>query len=203
MKKLKKKKKEKYEKARCAYYNEKGKRCKKGAAGKTIFCVKHGGSRKIQENQLVTLRDSTLAVKYDPTIHPMLAILMAKDGCTITEIAAQCKVHVSTLYDWAERYSEFEDALEICRTLHEAWWIKKGKNNLENGRFQTPLYKFLAGNLLGWSDKIESKSLNTNLSGVLVVPGKLDKDDWEKAYEEEQKKLEGDIIDAEVETDKK
>jgi len=49
---------------------------------------------------------------------------------------------------WTEKYQDFYEAMEIARTLNETWWLEKGKNNLTNLRFQTPLYKFLTGNIL-------------------------------------------------------
>ena len=74
--------------------------------------------------------------------------------------------------------------------LYESWWLVKGKEGLDNPRdFNTPLYKFLTGNKLGYSDKVESKNFNVN-AGVLVVPKTPESlEEWEKKEE---------CIDAEV-----
>jgi len=73
----------------------------------------------------------------------------------------------------------FNTAPEIGQALHEAWWIQQGKNGLTNRGFNTSLFKFLTSNKLGYSDKMETKSLNMNLHGVLMVPDKMSDDEWE------------------------
>ena len=186
-KKLKRKKKVTYEKMRCKFvygegHKKEGKRCKRNAVGKSTLCKKHGGNKIIAENLLPTLVDGeNETVKYNPEIHLLGVIQLAQAGFSMTEIAANFGVCLATLNNWAERYQNFYEAMQIAKTVHEAWWIMKGKRNLENVRFQTPLYKFLTGNLLGYSDKIESKNMNLNVHGVLMVPGKMSDEEWEAA----------------------
>jgi hypothetical protein len=95
------------------------------------------------------------------------------------EIAATIGVGEITLKNWSENFQEFSVAFEIGKALHESWWIEKGKSGLESRNFNTPLYKFLTGNKLGYAEKTESKNFNMNTCGVLVVPAKQTVDEWE------------------------
>ena len=98
-----------------------------------------------------------------------------------------------TLKKWADTYKEFAFVFELGDAMHEAWYIREGKANLKNSRFQTPLFKHLTGNKLGYAEKVETTNTNNNTSvGVLLVPGQMSIEDWE------QKNVDDDIIDAEV-----
>jgi hypothetical protein len=66
--------------------------------------------------------------------------------------------------------------------MQEAWWLSEGKNNLDNRGYNVSLYKFITGNKLGYSDKIESRNLNVH-AGVLMVPGSMSLEEWEKQTE--------------------
>ena len=76
-------------------------------------------------------------------------------------------------------------AFEVGQVLHEAWYLKTGKDGLKQRGFNTTLFKFLAGNKLGYSDKMESKNfnLNQNVHGVLVVPAKVSEEEWEANFD--------------------
>ena len=186
IKKLKRRKKIKYKKVKCQYiYPESHKRyskpCKRNSIGKGTLCRKHGGIPDL-DNMLPTVANKNLST-YDPAFHCVQAIKLGMIGNSITEIAGKFGVSLRIVQMWTEKYVDFFEAMEVARTLNEAWWLSKGKDNLTNLRFQTPLYKFLTGNILGYSDKIESKSMNMNIHGVLMVPGKLSDDEWEKEAE--------------------
>jgi hypothetical protein len=60
---------------------------------------------------------------------------------------------------------------------------KEGKDNLDNRGYNTGLFKFLTGNKLGYSDKIESKNLNVT-AGVLMVPATMEAEEWEASAKE-------------------
>ena len=171
-----------YKKQRCVYILEGGLQCSSYAVGKGTLCKKHGGNPIIKEN-LVNESEASLIIgkrtKYNPETHPILYIHFAKRGFSEVEIAAEFKVSVETLHNWAERYVIFNEAYEIGKALHEAWWLEQGKANLENRSFNTTLYKFLTSNKLGYSDKMESKSLNMNIHGVLKVPDRVSEEEWE------------------------
>ena len=187
MKKLKKKTRTKYKKGKCQFiypenHKRYGKPCKRNAIGKGTLCGKHGGIPDI-DSMLPTTTNLEIT-KYEPSYHCVQAIKLGLTGHSITEIAAKFGISLRGLQMWTEKYLDFYEAMEVAKTLNETWWLEKGKNNLTNLRFQTPLYKFLTGNILGYSDKIESKNMNMNVHGVLMVPGKMTDEEWEQEAEE-------------------
>jgi DNA-binding transcriptional regulator YiaG len=178
-KKRKIKKYRKYPKAKCIVDG-----CKNNAVGKGDVCKRHGGDPIIEENLLVPeeIPSAMVSAKYKPEYHPIAFIQMSKTGMSDVEIAAEFEVSVGTIRKWSETYLEFNTAYEVGQALHEAWWLQEGKNNLDNRGYNTTLFKFLTGNKLGYSDKMESKNLNVT-AGVLMVPGKMDINEWEEKVE--------------------
>jgi hypothetical protein len=174
-----------YIRDQCQHRNSEGRRCMAPAVGNGQLCEAHGGRLYTGEgHDTVTSIIQTLLnknSKYHPVVHPLDYIKMSQRGLSDAEIAAEFKVSIMTLKSWAEKYNDFGEAYEIGKALQEAWWLEKGKSGLDDTRnFNTPLYKFLTGNQLGYSDKVETKSHNTHTHGVLVVPGQVSIDDWEK-----------------------
>lgn len=154
--------------------------CTNLAVGSGDICKQHGGDPIIKENLLAVheMTDIQLAGKYDPAVHPMMYITLSKDGMSDVEIAAEIGVATTTLRAWSEKYLDFYNAAEIGKALYEAWWLKEGRENLDNRGYNTGLYKYMTANKLGYSDKTESKNLHVH-AGVLMVPGKLSEKDWE------------------------
>lgn len=186
---VKKRKLKKYKKQQCAFMCEKlidGKteyaQCKRKAVGKSTLCEIHGGEVIIKDN-LVTKEQEILipsSAKFNPATHPIDFIELSRHGASKVEIAAKFKISLPTLSLWAERYDSFNTAYEVGQAMHEAWWLEKGKDNLNSRNFNTPLYKYLTMNKLGYSDKIEQKNLNTTVHGVLVIPDKVTAEEWEQ-----------------------
>lgn len=157
------------------------------------MCKKHGGDPVIKENLIPANAEALIPIaasKYDPESHPVLFMDYSRMGMSDVEIAAAFSVSVDTLRNWAETYEMFNRAFEIGKAMHEAWWLEKGKSGLNDRGFNTSLFKFLTSNKLGYSDKMETKSLNMNIHGVLKVPDKVSEEEWEKDDE--------DIIDADI-----
>lgn len=155
--------------------------CRFNAVGAGDTCVKHGGNTIIQENLLAPsdMTSSMIrATKYKPEYHPLEFIMLSKEGMSTVEIAAEFEVSPSTIKNWSETYLEFNNAYDIGVAMHEAWWLKEGKGNLDNRSYNVGLFKFLTSNKLGYSDKMESKSLNIH-AGVLMVPGQPSLQEWE------------------------
>ena len=181
-----------YEKKRCEYILSDGKRCRRNAMKGSVFCSSH--ITKEEKRQLLIEKVENAVVpemisgKYDPNFHPFEYIKLAKEGMSQAEIAAEFGVSVGTLRKWT-KYVDFAKAVEIGDSLHEAWWIRAGKDGLHDARrFNTALYKFMTGNLLGYSEKIESKNFNANMAGVLLVPGQMSPEEWEKMSSKYKKK---------------
>lgn len=170
--------KKKYPKAQCAFVDLDG-QCTSNAVGKSTLCKKHGGSTVIKEN-LVTKYDPIRSPKYQPEYHPMEFITLSREGMSIVEIAAEFGVGISTLQGWQENYLEFNTAYEVGQAMYEAWWLTEAKGNLGNSRYNTQLFKYITANKLGYAEKIESRNLNMNVHGVMVVPDKVPEADWEE-----------------------
>jgi hypothetical protein len=178
-----------YEKTRCDYvvgYDDEGNpiRCKRWAIGKGTLCKKHGGIR-VPARELIQDVETHLSVvgchaSFRPDYHPIKYIEFSKEGMSPVEIAAEFEVSLGTLKDWSEKYSNFAVAWEVGEAMHEAWWLGVGKEGLRDTKFNGSLYKFLTGNKLGYSDKIESKSTNTHIHGVLLVPDAMTPEEWER-----------------------
>jgi hypothetical protein len=82
---------------------------------------------------------------------------LSKLGKNITQIAAELRVTTRTLDMWAndETKPEFKEAYELGRLYREAFWMKKGEDNLTNPAFKEGLFKFLTGIYFKWSEKTE------------------------------------------------
>jgi len=177
-----------YKLQKCAFHDSDGKRCLRNAVGKSTLCELHGGSRIDLENThdaeetKALVKSSPLAL-FLPDKHPIWYIELSQDGKSPVEIASLFKVSISTIKAWSEKYREFAIAYEIGQAMHEAWWLSRGKEGLDSRTFNTSLYKFLTGNKLGYSDKIETKTHNTHtIHGVLLVPDKVSAEQWEEEY---------------------
>jgi len=155
--------------------------CTHNAVGKGVICKRCGGDPVIKEN-LLEVREipigTLMNTKYDPDGHPLQFIALSREGLSDVEIAAEFGVSVTTLRGWSERFADFNTAYDIGKDMHEAWWLREGKENLDNRSYNTGLFKFLAGNKLGYSDKMESKNLNIT-AGVLMVPAQQSQKEWE------------------------
>ncbi len=181
--KRKLKRKKIYVKEKC-HYHEGGIRCTRNAIGNGQLCKLHGGERDLTnvlspEATQLYLAVKGHSIKFNPGIHPLQMIDLSRQGMSDVEIAAEIGVGVGTLRGWADQYEEFSLAYEIGQALHESWWLQKGKTGLDQRNFNTSLFKFLTGNKLGYADKVETKNLNMNTCGVLVVPTKQSMDEWE------------------------
>lgn len=184
---VKRKLRKRYKKQKCAFVEIDGptsKKCKRNAAGKSTLCKRHGGDPIVVENLIsvltegVTDKMALVTSKFRPDFHPLSYIDFSRQGLSEVEIAAQFEVGLTTMRGWSEKYLEFSTAFEIGNALYEAWWLEKGRTNLNDRTFNTNLFKFLTGNKLGYSDKMETKNLNTNIHGVLLVPSKMTENEW-------------------------
>ena len=190
----------KYKDQRCLFRNKFRMQCKRDAVGKSTLCEKHGGI-KIIEEALISIHEehNLVPTKFDNSVHPLQFIQLSTEGLSEVEIAAEFGVSVNTLKKWSEKYKEFNTAWEIGQACHESWWLRQGKNNLSNTRFQAGLYKFLTTNKLGYAEKIETKSHNINENvGVLLIPGQMSVEEWEtQNRKDDGEEIQGDndIID--------
>jgi hypothetical protein len=181
-----------YKKGRCAFVGDDGERCKGRTTGKGNFCSIHSTIVfKEDPSPIVSVNArSNITTKYDPINHPMQYIQHSAMGLNPSEIAAEFQISTITLGDWADNHPMFYQAVQIGKAAHEAWYLRTGKDNLDNRFFQTPLFKYLTmNNGLGWTDKAETKSTQSGNFGVLLIPGQMSIDEWEQKNIQDDAKM--------------
>ena len=177
-----------YSSARCSFVNADGEQCKGYACGSGTLCSVHSNQTKLQRLQSMegdveykNLPNTYLRqTKFNLAKHPLMYVKLSKLGKSDVEIASEFGISLQTLKRWTQEITEMKEAYEIGQTMYEAFFLKKGTENLENDRFNNVLFKFLTMNKLGYSDKMETKSTQTGLHGVLLIPGTASVEDWEK-----------------------
>lgn len=199
----------KYESTRCSFVGEDGVQCKGFACSGVEFCRVHARVLGLSKGDIIrssecdvsykSLPESYLMrTKFDIGKHPLLYIKLSRLGKSDVEIASEFGVSLGTLMRWVSEISEMKEAYEIGQTMYEAFFLKKGVENLDNDRFNNVLYKYLTMNKLGYSDKMETKSTMSGLHGVMVVPSTMSVSEWESqtfAKEERERML--DLADKE------
>jgi len=171
-----------YKKEKCCFIYENGLRCRSWAIGSGQLCKKHGGEKDIKNTLSIVdteLYLQTFSPKYKPGVHSMQFIQLSKEGKSDVEVAAEMEISIGTLKNWGSLFEEFAMAMEIGYTLYEAYWLAKGEKGITTRGFNASLYKFITGNKLGYSEKVESKNVNMNVHGVLVAPSPKTVEEWE------------------------
>jgi len=96
--------------------------------------------------------------KYDPKYCQMVIDHM-KDGSSLTSFAAEIEVAKNTVYEWAKKYPDFQDAINIARQKCQAWWERAGKSGLfmgkDEGTFSQSAWIFNMKARFGYRDKVE------------------------------------------------
>jgi hypothetical protein len=83
-------------------------------------------------------------------------IEMMSNGCTQDEVCAAVGVNPSTFWRWrqpnGEHYDEeFAQAYEVAKLKQYSWWLKKGRENLMDGKdFNTRLFALFMANIFRW-----------------------------------------------------
>lgn len=170
------------ESTQCMFYLENGERCKKAATGGGTLCSIHGGRATAGRSPIPFAERAPsvfMTTKFDPAYHPMKFLELSRIGKSDIEIAAEFGICIATLKNWSVDIKEFAMAYDIGRTMYEAYFLNIGTRNLTNDRFNNSMFKYLTMNKLGYSDKIETKSFNTSMHGVLLVPPEMSMDEWE------------------------
>lgn len=80
-----------------------------------------------------------------------------KEGASKKEIIADLNIGSQLFYDLIKRDEEFSNTIKRGEDLEEAWWLKKGRENLENKGFNSVLWYMNMKNRFGWKDKQEKE----------------------------------------------
>lgn len=83
---------------------------------------------------------------------------IASELPTFQSFADKIGVHVDTLHEWKNKHEEFSEAYARAKQLQEHIWLVNSMGNLYNAQFA----QFFGKNCLGYKDKTEVESTNTN-----------------------------------------
>lgn len=92
-----------------------------------------------------------------------------KDGKTLEEISADLNVSRSTLAKWIDEYEILKDAKSIALEKAYAWWLRQGRENLENKSFSPTLFYMNMKNRFGWRDVQELEHKGDGLKQVIQI----------------------------------
>jgi hypothetical protein len=99
--------------------------------------------------------------KYRADYHPEAFVLLSRKGLCIKEIAAKWGTHRQKLHEWAERYTEFKDAMACGKGELEAYYSRYGRALMRgakqrDGRLPPNVTAFIwmTKNKLGWSERV-------------------------------------------------
>lgn len=89
-------------------------------------------------------------------------------GKSVTQFAAQIGVHRATLYEWADRHEEFNDALQRGKVASQAFWEEELQKMMYSREVNAPLVKLYFANRFNWHDKaeVDNKSSDGSMKGV-------------------------------------
>jgi len=65
------------------------------------------------------------------------------EGWHVEEMAHACDCSVSILYEWAKEKPEFLESFTRAKDNSRVWWLKKGRESLDQRDFQSKTYQFI------------------------------------------------------------
>lgn len=101
-----------------------------------------------------------------------LLLEMSARGMSIEQFAAAIGRAVSKVYAWADRWPEFAEAMELAKTLCQAWWEEQGRTGIHLGKdFNAAAWIMNMRNRFRWraSDMTIDVGKTANISGLVVL----------------------------------
>ena len=95
--------------------------------------------------------------KYDDKFCSLICKVVGEQGKSVTQFARDIKVSKSTIYKWAQEFSEFSDALDIAQDWSQAHWEDKLEEMMYSKDVNTPLVKLYFANRFKWHDRPEGE----------------------------------------------
>lgn len=99
------------------------------------------------------------------------------EGATDVEVMKELKWTEKQFSEYYTTSEGFKALVDFGRLSAKAWWMQKGRKNLENRSFNTPLYAIYMKNNFGWSEKQETTG---NVKPVEMMSADELKQEWQK-----------------------
>ena len=99
------------------------------------------------------------------------------EGATDVEVMKELKWTEKQFSEYYTTSEGFKALVDFGRLSAKAWWMQKGRKNLENRSFNTPLYAIYMKNNFGWSEKQETTG---NAKPVEMMSADELKQEWQK-----------------------
>jgi hypothetical protein len=99
------------------------------------------------------------------------------EGATDVEVMKELKWTEKKFSEYYSTSEGFKALVDFGRLSAKAWWMQKGRKNLENRSFNTPLYAIYMKNNFGWSEKQETTG---NVKPVEMMSADELKQEWQK-----------------------
>lgn len=110
-----------------------------------------GWRKSNQSLQVVEIKKGP-QTKFNESMLPIIISLM-KEGFSKAEVCHELSINRDTLLEWEKTYPEVSGAIKIGTAFSEGWWMKQGRNNIGNIKFNTALWFINMKNRFGWRDK--------------------------------------------------
>lgn len=99
------------------------------------------------------------------------------EGATDVEVMKELKWTEKKFSEYYSTSEGFKALVDFGRLSAKAWWMQKGRKNLENRSFNTPLYAIYMKNNFGWSEKQETTG---SVKPVEMMSADELKQEWQK-----------------------
>lgn len=85
------------------------------------------------------------------------ALDMFTEGAAQIQVIKAIGLTVDLHKRFVKDYEEYRDTMVSGMELAECWWVKTGKDNLNNRNFNNPLFNTLTARLFKWNKDEDSK----------------------------------------------
>ena len=93
---------------------------------------------------------------------------LKKYGGSDVEARVALGISVDLWQRFIKEVEEFSETIKKGNDLCEAWWLGKGRKNLENKQFSAVLWYMNMKNRFGWKDKTEMEHSPTSALSALL-----------------------------------
>lgn len=106
--------------------------------------------------------------KYKPE-YCELVIERAKEGRSLESFSAFIGAGRTTVYDWRQRYPEFEEAVQIAKLHQQAWWEDRALDIATGAKGSHVLVMFALKNVdpVNWRDRQEIEVTNNPIAEAM------------------------------------